>query len=190
MSDALANAPSDPQAKLSWHRRLYLKMEALAAGPHAFVAMLLVAVADASFFPIPPFAILVPMVLAKPKAWWRMALWGTLASLAGGVAGYFIGKGFGLAAANWLHVDLNFSVNRFGVQGTIGEILTRNFWALALACSILPTPFKFVSIGSGVLGVAFPSFMIASILGRSVRFFLVAGTVRAFGPRARKWLRV
>jgi len=189
MSDVIAPTDS-PTPKLSWHRRLYLRMEALAAGPHALIAMLLVSVADASFFPIPPFALLVPMVLATPKAWFRLALWGTLASLAGGVVGYFIGQGMGMAAAQLLHVDLDFQVNRFGVQGTVGEILTRNFWALALACSVLPTPFKIVSIGSGILGVAFPQFMMAAVIGRSMRFFVVSGVVRAFGPKARKWLRV
>jgi membrane protein YqaA with SNARE-associated domain len=188
----VTNTPGTPQTTevLSWYRRLYLKVEALSAGPQALTAMLAVSVADASFFPIPPFALLVPMVLARPRAWWRLALWGTLASLAGGVGGYFIGKFGGQAVSEWLHVDVNFRVHRFGIDSTAGEILTRNFWMLALACSILPTPFKLVSIGSGLLGVSFPAFMAASVMGRSVRFFLVAGVMAAFGPKARKWLRV
>jgi membrane protein YqaA with SNARE-associated domain len=189
MSDVMTQTSTGAE-KASWYRRLYLRIEAMSSTPHALVAMLLVSVADASFFPVPPFALLVPMVLARPKDWWRLALWGTLASLVGGVAGYYLGKGLGIAAAELLNVDLNFRVQRFGIDAKAGDLITGNFWLLALACSISPLPFKVVSIGSGILGATFPAFMAASVIGRSVRFFLVAGLMRVAGPRARKWLRV
>jgi membrane protein YqaA with SNARE-associated domain len=55
---------------------------------------------------------------------------------------------------------------------------------------VLPTPFKVVAIGSGMVAVPLDRFLIAAIIGRTVRFFLVSGVMRFAGPRARKWLRV
>ncbi|RKH51962.1 DedA family protein [Corallococcus sp. AB049A] len=186
-------APATPAAdapKLSWYRRLYLRVEAASSTPHALATMMAVSVVDGSVFPIPPFAVLVPMVLAQPKKWVRYCLLGTLASLVGGLIGYALGAFVGEGVAQLLHIDLNVRVDRFGVSGTVGELLGQNFWVLALLCSILPTPFKIVAIGSGLVSVPLERFLLASIIGRSVRFFLVGGVVRFFGPTARKWLRV
>jgi membrane protein YqaA with SNARE-associated domain len=174
----------------SWYRRLYLKVEALSSSPSALAAMLVVSVVDGSVFPIPPFVVLVPMVVAEPKKWWRYALWGTLASLFGGVLGYFLGTALHAGASHFFGLDLNHRIDRFGVHGTVGELLGDNFWVLSLLCSILPTPFKVVAIGSGMVSVPFARFFLAAVLGRFARFFVVAGVVRAFGPSARKWLRV
>jgi membrane protein YqaA with SNARE-associated domain len=177
-------------ANLSWYRRLYLRVEALSSTKHAVAAMLLVSVVDGSVFPIPPFALLVPMVLAQPRKWLRYALLGTVASLFGGFIGYYLGHLVHEGAASFLNIDLNMRIQRFGIDATLGELLGQNFWALALLCSVLPTPFKVVAIGSGMVGVPLDRFFLAAVLGRSVRFFLVAGVMRFFGPTARKWLRV
>ncbi len=85
MSDSTSVAA--PPEKLSWYRRLYLRVEALSSTKYALAAMLLVSVVDGSVFPIPPFALLVPMVLAQPKKWVQYALMGTVASLFGGFIG-------------------------------------------------------------------------------------------------------
>jgi membrane protein YqaA with SNARE-associated domain len=186
--DTVQNAPVSLEP--SWFRRLYLKVEAMSATPHAVAAMLLVSVVDGSVFPIPPFVVLVPMVVATPKRWWRLALWGTLASLVGGVIGYYLGVCFHDFVLHHLGIDFNHRIDRFGVHGSIGELLGQNFWVLSLLCSILPTPFKVVAIGSGLVSVPFAKFFLAAVLGRFARFFVVAGVVRAGGPTARKWLGV
>jgi membrane protein YqaA with SNARE-associated domain len=177
-------------APTSWYRRLYARVEALSASRHATSAMMAVSVVDGSFFPVPPFALLVPMVLARPHKWVRYAVLGTLASILGGLIGYWLGTLVADGAINFLHIDLNVRITRFGVDATLGELLGRNFWALALLCSILPTPLKVVAIASGLVGVALPQFFIAVCIGRTVRFFLVAGVMRFAGPPARRWLRV
>ncbi len=179
-----------PAAKLSWYRRLYLRVEALSSTKHALAAMLLVSVVDGSVFPIPPFALLVPMVLAQPRKWWQYALMGTVASLVGGFIGYYLGVLLHQGAVSFLQIDLDMRIQRFGIDATLGELLGQNFWVLALLCSVLPTPFKVVAIGSGMVGVPLDRFFLAAVLGRSVRFFLVSGVMRFFGPTARKWLRV
>ena len=179
-------------APTSWYRRLYARVEALSASRHATSAMMAVSVVDGSFFPVPPFALLVPMVLARPHKWLRYAVLGTLASILGGLVGYFLGTLLQSGAINFLNFDPNFRVvsTFFGVDATIGELLSKNFWMLAALCSVLPTPLKLVAIGSGVVGVALPQFFVAVCIGRTVRFLLVAGVMRFVGPPARRWLRV
>ncbi|MFL5351709.1 YqaA family protein [Archangium sp.] len=196
MTDPSTSVAAPPE-KLSWYRRLYLRVEALSSTKHALAAMLLVSVVDGSVFPIPPFALLVPMVLAQPKKWVRYAVLGTVASIFGGFIGYFIGHYLGdmlqHSSIGLLHIDLSKPIDapRLGIENTtVGDLLGRNFWVLSLLCSILPTPFKVVAIGSGMVSVPLDRFFLAAVLGRSVRFFAIAGVMRFAGPRARKWLRV
>lgn len=196
MTDPSPSVAAPPE-KLSWYRRLYLRVEALSSTKHALAAMLLVSVVDGSVFPIPPFALLVPMVLAQPKKWVRYAVLGTVASIFGGFIGYFIGHYLGdllqQSSIGFLHIDLTKPIDapRLGIENTtVGDLLGRNFWVLSLLCSILPTPFKVVAIGSGMVSVPLDRFFLAAVLGRSVRFFAIAGVMRFAGPRARKWLRV
>jgi membrane protein YqaA with SNARE-associated domain len=190
MPDSSPVSTSAAAAAPSWYRRLYARVEALSAHRHATSAMMAVSVVDGSFFPVPPFALLVPMVLARPNRWVRYAVLGTLASIVGGLIGYWFGTLIADGAINFLHIDLNARVQRFGVDATVGELLGQNFWVLALLCSILPTPLKVVAIGSGMVGVALPQFFVAVCIGRAVRFFLVSGVMRFAGPPARRWLRV
>jgi membrane protein YqaA with SNARE-associated domain len=179
-----------PSEKPSWYRRLYLRVESLSSTPYALGAMMLVSVVDASVFPIPPFALLVPMVLAQPNKWVRYALLGTVASLLGGFIGYYLGVLVHQGALSALNINLDARIQRFGIDATVGELLGQNFWVLALLCSVLPTPFKIVAIGSGMVSVPLDRFFLAALIGRSARFFAVSGVLRFFGPTARKWLRV
>lgn len=187
-----AGEPPVVAHKPSWYRRLYHRVEALSLTRHAFAAMLLVSVVDASIFPVPPFALLIPMVFATPKRWWWLALWGTVASIGGGLIGYGLGAFFGDVIARTLGVNLDRPVRSewLGIDSTLGQLLGDEFWILALLASILPTPFKVVAIGSGMVNVPLGKFMLAAVIGRTVRFFLVAGAMRFVGPTARRWLRV
>lgn len=158
-------------------RRLYdmtLRASAHRRAPY-FLAGL--SFAESSFFPIPPDVMLAPMALARPaRAWW-FALLTTLASVAGGVAGYLIGE-FALSSAQpWLE--------------SIGHwedfLLVRDWFAewgflAILIAGFSPIPYKVFTIAAGAGGMALPLFVAASALGRGARFFLVAGLVRAFGP--------
>ena len=163
----------------------------LAKTPHALWAMAAVSVIDGSVFPIPPFALLVPMVLAQPKKALRYALTGTIASLFGGLLGWGLGRliAGGLTHAFAVDPNLPLHFHAFGhaVDTTLAQVLTQDFWLLAIACSILPTPYKVVAIGSGVVGVALPQFLLASIIGRAVRFFAVTYALVFFGKRAERF---
>lgn len=172
-------------------RRLKDRIAALSRTRHAHAAMLGIAVVDGSVFPIPPFALLVPMVMAEPRKWARYATTGTLASLFGGLIGYGLGylMMMGLAGLS-ISTEAPIVSPALGIDTTLREALTQNFWMLALLCSILPTPYKVVAIGSGLVGVGLPAFLLASIIGRSARFFGVSGAFALFGEGARRYIKV
>jgi membrane protein YqaA with SNARE-associated domain len=171
--------------------RLRERVAALSRSKHAFLAMVVVSIIDGSVFPIPPFAILVPMVLAEPKRWWRLAAAGTVASLFGGLIGYGLGHLAMLGIASGFAVDtsLPIRVASLGIDTTLRGALTEQFWILALLCSILPTPYKVVAIGSGLVGVGLPEFFLASVIGRTARFFAVSAAFALFGERAKRWVK-
>src|SRR5260370_38102971 len=117
----------------------------MAATPYALAAFVIVSVIDGSVFPIPPFALMVPMVLAQPRRRRSLALLGTAAGLVGGLIGYFLGTLIHSGVATAFNIDLNARVGRFGVHSTVGQLLGGNFRILALLGLIPPTPFQTVS---------------------------------------------
>jgi membrane protein YqaA with SNARE-associated domain len=176
-----------PVAKAGFLTRLYLKVESYAGTPAAVGALAVVAFVDSSFFPVTPFALLVPMVIAEPKRWWRLVLIGTAASVAGCVLGWGIGLGIRAGVLHLFTIDVQMRIDRFGLHGTIGELLSGNLWTLVLLFTLTPL-FKIVTIGSGVVAVPLQSVLLAAAIGRSVRFLLFAGLARFGGTKARTWL--
>ncbi len=142
--------------------------------------------AESSFFPIPPDVMLAPMVLAKRHKAWTYAGVTTLASVLGGIAGYFIGM-YSFEVVVPVLRDLHlWSDNGFVmVQEWFREW---GFWAIFIA-GFSPVPYKIFTIASGAIGMAFLPFVLASAIGRGARFFLVAGVIRAGGEKMEKILR-
>ena len=158
-------------------RRLYDWVMGLAASRHAPTSLFAISFAESSFFPIPPDVMLAPMVLARPDRAWRYAALCTLASVLGGVLGYAIGfflQDFGI----WL----------MAITGHAGGLAEFQCWYgkygvwLILAKGMTPIPYKLVTIASGLAAFSFPAFIIASVITRAARFFLVAFVVKRFGP--------
>ncbi len=82
--DSIPHRPLTPWGRArAWSGRMYARVESYANSPAAFSALLVVAAIDSAFFPVPPFVLLIPMVIASPHRWLRLTLWSTLASLAG-----------------------------------------------------------------------------------------------------------
>ena len=128
--------------------------------------------AESSFFPIPPEAVLVPMTLAEPRKGWRFALVTTVASVLGGAAGYAIG---------WFGVDAVEPILR-SVGYWDGYLLAIEWIAMwgfltVLGAGFSPIPYKIFTIAAGALHMLFPLFVLASLVGRGARFFLVAGLI-------------
>ncbi len=134
--------------------------------------------AESSFFPIPPDVMLAPMSLANPSRALWFALITTLASVAGGVFGYMIGL---------FAFDLVEPLIREGGHWDkyllAQEWFARwGFWAIFIA-GFSPIPYKVFTIAAGVAAMPLAPFVVASLVGRGARFFLVAGLMALGGPR-------
>lgn len=140
--------------------------------------------AESSFFPVPPDVMLAPMSLAAPDKAMRFALITTLASLAGGAAGYFIG----LYALEWITPwmqQYGYWEKYLEVHGVFARW---GFWAVLVA-GFSPIPYKVFTISAGALTMNLPLFLLASAMGRGARFFMVAGLVMWGGPKIEPVLR-
>jgi membrane protein YqaA with SNARE-associated domain len=161
------------------HYRLYDWVLHWAAHPHAQSALLLIAMAESSVFPIPPDVLLIAMCVARPQHAMRYAAFAGVGSVIGGMLGYGIGWGL------WEIVSDGFY--RW-VPGFNPEIYERvaalydrwNFWVVFTA-GFTPIPYKVFTIAAGVTRINFAVFLIASAISRSARFFLVAFLIRRFG---------
>jgi membrane protein YqaA with SNARE-associated domain len=165
--------------------RLYMRTLALAGSPRAPWWLAAVAFAESSVFPIPPDALLIPMVLARPDRAWRFAAICTMASVIGGALGYLIGY----TVFDQL-MQLPVAHVLFGPDplGAFQDWYARWGLAVILIKGLTPIPYKIVTIASGAAKFSFPVFMAASLVTRAARFFLVAALLRLFGTPVRDFI--
>jgi membrane protein YqaA with SNARE-associated domain len=174
-----ASAPTTARRGLM--KRLFDRVMVLSAGPHALWLLAVVSFAEASFFPIPPDPVLAAIVLARRERAWIAALVCTVFSVLGGLAGYAIGAGLYEAIGQPV-------INFYNLQEAFHNFQLRfDEWGgwIIVAKGLTPIPFKLVTIASGVAHLNLWTFVIACIVTRGLRFFLVAGLFYAFGPQAR-----
>ena len=165
-------------------RKLYDFCIALAQTPHALWVLAAVAFMESSFFPIPPHALIVPMVIAMPERAWRIAFVATVASVAGGIFGYWIGATLFDAVAQPI---LDF----YGKAAYFEEFAARyneeGAW-IVLFAGLTPFPYKIITIASGATALDFTTFLAASIVARGTIFFVIAGLLWKFGPPVRTFI--
>ncbi len=164
--------------------RLYRRLLLLASGPRAPLWLAVIAFAEASFFPLPPDALLIPMALARPHRAWRLAAICTAASVVGGAFGYFIGFALYQAVAQPLLHAYGYEAAFERFRQTFAEY---GFWVILLK-GLTPIPYKIVTIASGAAGFSFAMFMAASVITRGARFFMIAGLLRRFGDPVRVFI--
>ena len=140
--------------------------------------------AESSFFPIPPDVMLAPMSLANPRrAWWYAAVT-TVASVVGGLFGYLIGLlAFDLVEP--LILDAGYWDKYLLAEEWFDKW---GFWAVFLA-GFSPIPYKIFTITAGVIAMALAPFVLASLIGRGARFFLVAALMAWGGEKMETALR-
>jgi membrane protein YqaA with SNARE-associated domain len=140
--------------------------------------------AESSFFPIPPDVMLAPMALAHPERAVRLAVITTIASVLGGAFGYLIGY-YALEMVEPLLHQAGYYARYQEVTRWFGEW---GFWAILIA-GFSPIPYKLFTIAAGTLGMALIPFLLASLIGRGARFFLVAMLIAWGGPKIESRLR-
>ncbi|MEM9171912.1 MAG: YqaA family protein [Pseudomonadota bacterium] len=164
--------------------RLYDWVLAKARHRLAVYWLALLSFAESSFFPIPPDVMLAPMALAeRHRAFWFAAVT-TVASVAGGVAGYLIG------------VFLIGSIEPWLMQSHYAEsYMTALTWfdtygiAIVFVAGFSPIPYKVFTIGAGVAAMNLPLFVMVSLVARGARYFLISGLVYLGGPQAASRIR-
>lgn len=165
-------------------RRLYDWTLALAAGRHAPSALGAVSFVESSFFPIPPDAMLIPMVLARREAAWRYAVIATIGSVIGGLLGYAIGALLFTQLAEPIIAFYGYTAafDQFRAAFNQGGLL------IVFLFGLTPFPYKVITIASGVTGLNLPIFVISSIVARGLRFFVVSALLYRFGPAIRDFI--
>lgn len=162
----------------NWLRKLYFWTLHWADTPYAIPALAGLSFIESSFFPIPPDVLLMAICFSSPKKWFRAAFWCTVASVLGGILGYYIGLGLwstvGEPIVKFYHAE--------AVMEQVRQLYDEyGFWGV-LTAAITPIPYKVFTIASGLFEFSLWQLILASIIGRGFRFFLVAGLIRGFGP--------
>lgn len=163
---------------------LYERVLRWAAHRHASWYLGVLSFAESSFFPIPPDVMLAPMTLARPDRAWQYALLTTLTSVAGGLLGFAIGY-FALEMVEGLLLDWGYWDGYLRARDWFARW---GFWAVFLA-GFSPIPYKVFTISAGALAMNPLLFLLASLIGRGGRFYLVAGLIRFGGAPMEQKLR-
>ncbi len=159
-------------------KRMYEWVLRWAETPYGSWALFFLALAESSFFPIPPDVLLIALAISIPVKSFRYALICSAGSLLGGVIGYLIGYQF-MDLIGLRIVDFYGFTERYA---SVGDLYNRyNAWAVGIA-GFTPIPYKVFTISAGAFKINFLIFFIASAISRSARFFLVGWLIYKFGP--------
>lgn len=155
-----------------------------ASHPYAVYALFVVALLESSVFPIPPDILLIAMVVAVPLHWLRLALLTTIASVLGGILGYLIGflfyESVGRAVIEFYHLS--------EFMNAVGTRYSAYAFSTIFTAAFTPVPYKVITISAGFFKVHFWTLVFASIIGRGLRFFLIALLLRMFGERIQNFI--
>ncbi len=161
-------------------RRLYQWVIHWSDTPHAKTALVLIAFTESSFFPIAPDVLLIAMGVSVPHGALGFAGLCLVGSVLGGMAGYAIGLGLWSMLSGWFFAYIpGFTPEVFEKVSTLYS--DNAFWAV-FAAGFSPIPYKVFTIAAGATQISFTTFLVASILSRGLRFYLIGGALRIFGP--------
>ena len=155
--------------------------------PYAIPALIILSFAESSFFPIPPDVMLLPLCLSHPNKAFRFAFWCSLASVLGGIAGYWLGHGLWEAGLREICYDWipGFTAQKFG---KVQKLYEEYNFLIVFTAGFSPLPYKVFTITAGVCKVNFAMFVLASVISRSARFYLEAWLLRKYGEPVRDFV--
>lgn len=155
-----------------------------AATPYGTWALFLLALSESSFFPIPPDVLLIALAVAIPEKSFKYALICSVGSVLGGCLGYLIGWQFMTSIGERI-------ISFYGLNQKVAYIAelysAYDAWAIGIA-GFTPIPYKVFTISAGAFKINFWVFLLASIVSRSARFFLVGGLIYIFGSQIKSFI--
>ncbi len=152
--------------------------------PYGIPALFILAFAESSFFPVPPDVLLIALAISIPTRAFKFAAICSIGSVLGGIVGYGIGF-YGYEAVGKPIVDF---YHGQPIMDKVKVLYDEYGFVGILIAAITPIPYKVFTIASGVFTFDFWSFVLASIVGRSTRFFIVAGLIWKFGPTIKAFI--
>lgn len=186
MTDTPTQEPAAPVRKPNIVKRLYLWVLHWAETPYGTPALFGISFAESSFFPLPPDILQIPLSISKPKRSFYYATVSMIASVLGAILGWYIGY------ALWTALGPFFMNHVWGVTpenfAAVERLYTAyGFMAITVA-AFTPLPYKVFTIAAGVFHLSLPVLIVASIIGRSARFFSVATCIYFFGPTVKYFI--
>ena len=178
---------------MQWVRDLYDWVLKWSESKYGTVALVVMAFAEASFFPIPPDILLIALALGARKKAIRYGILCSLGSIVGAMFGFGIGYFLWWSNPGEFSGLAQFFFNI--IPGFTQDLFYRiqeqynawNFWVIFTA-GFTPIPFKIFTISAGAFDVNFSLFLIASTISRSARFLLVTGLIWNFGEPIRNFI--
>lgn len=167
-------------------RRLYYWVLSWAHSRYGTPALFVISFTESSFFPIPPDVLQIALSVSKPRRSFYYALVSTIASVLGSILGWMIGYAiWELTSEFFFSYIPGFSAEKFE---QVAELYQANAMLAILAAAFTPIPYKIFTVAAGACHVPLGVLVIASILGRGGRFFLVATAIYFFGEPAKRFL--
>ena len=165
-------------------RKLYDWTIRMAEHHNALWVLAFISFIEASFFPIPPDLLMIPMIIAAPRRAWLIAGVAMVSSVLGGMLGYAIGA----LAYEGLGQPILAAMGKGDAMEAFNQtFVDAGFWAV-LGAGITPFPYKVITIMAGWTGMPLATFIVTSIIARGLRFFIVAGLLFYFGPPVRSFV--
>lgn len=180
----MADAASIIKSPRRLFKRLYEWTMSWARTKKAAYALFITAFVESSVFPIPPDVLLIPMVVSERKKWVKYTVVCVAGSVLGALLGYLIGWGFYESVGRRVveFYSLQHSMDVMAARYSENAVLT------VFTAAFTPIPFKVITIAAGLFGVPIPALVIGSLIGRSGRYFLIAGLVSIFGEKVSKFI--
>jgi len=139
-----------------------------------------IAFIESAFFPIPPDFLMIPMIVAKPSSWKKLALWTTIFSVLGAFLGYLIGAVFFETIGKWIVETYNLQDEMM----TVGGFYENNAFLSLVFAGFTPLPFKVFTVAAGIFKINLLTLFIAGVVGRGLRFFVVGYISQIGGSKA------
>jgi membrane protein YqaA with SNARE-associated domain len=165
-------------------KRIYDWVLSWANSKWSHVALALNSLSESIFFPVPPDVLLMALCLGKPKRALYFATITSIFSVLGGIGGYILGKFFWEVTKDFF-LKYVFSVETFM---KVSELYNQNAFIAVFTAGFTPIPYKVFTISAGVFSINFPVFIIASLISRSARFFIVSTLIFFFGERVKVFI--
>ncbi|MBC8257181.1 MAG: DedA family protein [Candidatus Marinimicrobia bacterium] len=168
-------------------RRLYDWVLHWAKTPYGTMALFLLSLSEASFFPIPPDVLLIALALGSRKQSYKFALICSIASIIGAIGGYCIGNYLWWAGDGYNEIALFFFNHVPGFSESVFLDIKKQYdyygFIITFTAGFTPIPFKVFTISAGAFNISFPLFLLASSISRSARFFLVSFLIVKYGEQ-------